>query len=124
MSNAPVVSIVDDDQAVRRALSSLVRSFGWDARLFESAEDFLSSDAIDDTVCLVSDIRMAGMTGIELHERLRTMRRAPVTIFISAYPTPALEEKAAENGALVLLQKPYRSAVMSHWLSVAMGSVK
>jgi CheY-like chemotaxis protein len=67
---------------------------------------------------------MAGMTSIETHERLCTMRHAPVTILISAYPTPALEEKAAESGALVLLQDPYKSAVMSHWLSVAMGGVK
>ncbi|WP_321927709.1 response regulator transcription factor [Paraburkholderia guartelaensis] len=121
MSSPPVVSIVDDDQAVRRALGNLVRSFGWEARLFESAEAFLSSADVGETACLVSDIRMPGMSGIEMHEYLLARGKAPVTIFISAYPTPALETRAAGNGALVLLQKPYHSSVMSHWLTVALG---
>ena len=122
MQKTPVVSIVDDDQAVRRALSSLVRSMGWEARMFESAEAFLASGDVSDTACLVSDIRMSGMSGVEMHERLVAQGQAPATIFISAYPTPSLQAKAMGNGALVMLQKPYQACVMTHWLSVALGA--
>lgn len=122
MQTPPVVSIVDDDQAVRRALGSLVRSLGWEARLFESAEAFLASGEAFDTSCLISDIRMSGMSGVEMHERLVARGAAPATIFISAYPTPALHARATASGALVLLQKPYQASAMTHWLSVALGS--
>jgi FixJ family two-component response regulator len=122
LQTTPVVSIVDDDLAVRRALGSLVRSLGWEARLYGSAEEFLASGQAVDTACLISDIRMSGMSGVEMHERLVAQGHAPATIFISAYPTPALEAKAASNGALALLQKPYQASVMTHWLSVALGT--
>lgn len=122
MQTTPVVSIVDDDLAVRRALGSLVRSLGWEARLFESAEAFLASGEAADTACLISDIRMSGMSGVEMHERLVAQGKAPTTIFISAYPTPALLARATGNGALVLLQKPYQASAMTHWLSVALGN--
>lgn len=122
MQTTPIVSIVDDDLAVRRALGSLVRSLGWEARLFGSAEEFLASGEAADTACLISDIRMSGMSGVEMHEQLVARGHAPATIFISAYPTPALEAKAASNGALALLQKPYQASVMTHWLSVAIGT--
>lgn len=122
MQTTPVVSIVDDDQAVRRALGSLVRSLGWEARLFESAEAFLASGEAAASACLISDIRMSGMSGVEMHERLVAQGAAPATIFISAYPTPALQARAAGNGALVLLQKPYQPSAMMHWLSIAIGS--
>jgi FixJ family two-component response regulator len=122
LQTMPVVSIVDDDKAVRLALGSLVRSLGWQARLFASAEEFLVSGEVADTTCLVSDVRMSGMSGVEMHERLLAQGYAPATIFISAYPTPLLHAKAVSNGALVLLQKPYQAAVMTHWLSVALGN--
>lgn len=122
MQTTPVVSIVDDDLAVRRALGSLVRSLGWEARLFESAEAFLASGEAAVTTCLISDIRMSGMSGIEMHERLVAQGAAPITIFVSAYPTPALHARATGNGALVLLQKPYQVSAMTHWLSVALGN--
>src|ERR1700730_1796341 len=118
----PVVSIVDDDRAVRLALGSLIRSFGWQVRMYESAEEFLSSGQAAHTSCLISDVRMSGMSGIEMHECLRAQGHAPATIFISAYPTPSLQAKAVSNGALVLLQKPYEPAVMAHWLTVALGN--
>jgi FixJ family two-component response regulator len=118
----PVISIVDDDKAVRLALGSLIRSFGWQAHMYESAEEFLSSGQAAHTTCLISDIRMSGMSGIEMHESLRAQGHAPPTIFITAYPTPSLQAKAVSNGALVLLQKPYQPGVITHWLSVALGN--
>lgn len=122
MLKTPVISIVDDDHAVRRALGSLVRSMGWEARMFESAEAFLASGEAADTSCLISDVRMSGMSGVEMHERLIAQGYAPATIFVSAYPTPSLQARASSNGALVLLQKPYQASVMTHWLSVAVGT--
>lgn len=122
MQTTPVVSIVDDDHAVRRALGSLVRSLGWEARLFESAEAFLASGEAANTRCLVSDVRMSGMSGVEMHERLIAQGYAPATIFITAWPTAALQAKASSHGALVLLQKPYQASVMTYWLSRAMNT--
>ena len=122
MQTPPVVSIVDDDSAVRLALGSLIRSLGWQACIYESAEEFLSSGQAAHTSCLISDVRMPGMSGIEMHECLRAQGHAPATIFISAYPTPSLQAKAVSNGALALLQKPYEPAAMTHWLSVALGN--
>ncbi|WP_242540535.1 response regulator transcription factor [Trinickia mobilis] len=117
-----VVSIVDDDEDVRLALESFVESMGWRARLYESAEQFLDSGGAEDTACLICDVRMPGLTGIEMHERLVARGIAPPTIFITAYPTAALQSKVASNGGLVLLGKPFSIAVVGHWLSVALGS--
>ena len=121
MPITPVVSIVDDDQAVRHALGSLIRSLGWEARVFESAEEFLSSGEAADTACLISDVLMPGMSGIEMHERLRAQGHAPATIFVTACPSASVQAQVASAGALVLLAKPYDAATLTHWLSVAVG---
>jgi FixJ family two-component response regulator len=118
----PVVSIVDDDQAVRLALGSLIRSLGWQVRMYESAEDFLSSGEAAHTACLISDVLMPGMSGVEMYERLRALGLAPATIFITAYPTASLQAQVVAAGALVLLPKPYKAAILTHWLSVALGN--
>ena len=122
MQTPPVVSIVDVDKAVRLALGSLIRSLGWQALMYESAEEFLASGQAAYSSCLISDIRMSGMSGIEMHERLRAQGHAPATIFVTAYPTPSLQARAASNGALALLQKPCQPALINHWLSVALGN--
>jgi FixJ family two-component response regulator len=122
LQTPPVISIVDDNRAVRLGLGSFIRSLGWHVRMYESAEEFLASGQAAHTSCLISDIRMPGMSGIEMHECLRAQGHAPATIFITAYPTPSPLAKAASNGALVLLQKPYQPAVITRWLSVALGN--
>jgi FixJ family two-component response regulator len=119
----PVVSIVDDDEAVRFALSNLVLSLGWQTRVYESAETFLASGEVAGTACLISDIQMSGMSGIEMHERLLAQGDVPPTIFISAYATPSVQAKVACSGALALVEKPYSVASIQHWLSVALGPV-
>jgi FixJ family two-component response regulator len=115
------VSIVDDDEGSRLALSNFVRSLGFQVRLYESAEEFLTSGSVVDAACLISDICMPGMSGIDMYEHLLAQGYAPPTIFVSAYPTPSLQARAASTGALVLLEKPYPAAVMTHWLSIALG---
>jgi FixJ family two-component response regulator len=118
----PVVSIVDDDRAVRLALGSLIRSLGLQVRMYESAEEFLSSGEAAHTACLISDVLMPGMSGIEMYEGLRAQGHAPATIFITACPTAPLQAQAVSIGALVLLPKPYNAATLAHWLSVALGN--
>jgi FixJ family two-component response regulator len=121
LETTPVVSIVDDDEAVRFSLSNLVLSLGWETRVYESAEKFLASGEVASTACLISDIRMPGMSGIEMHEALVAQGDVPPTIFISAYPTPSVQAKVAGSGALALVEKPYSAELIKHWLSVAFG---
>ena len=121
LQTTPIVSIVDDDEGSRLALSNFVRSLGFQVRLYESAEEFLTSGSVVDAACLISDICMPGMSGIDMYEQLLAHGYAPPTIFVSAYPTPSLQARAASNGALVLLEKPYSGTIMMHWLSIALG---
>ena len=87
----------------------------------QSAEEFLTSGKVADTACLISDICMPGASGIDMYEHLLAQGYAPPTIFVSAYPTPSLQARVASNGALVLLEKPYRAAVMTQSLSIGFG---
>src|SRR5471032_1996232 len=103
---AKIVSIVDDDEDVRRATSSLVRSLGWGVAEFGSATQFLASDVIETTDCLLSDVKMPGMTGVELQNYLNGRKIFIPTIFVTAYPSERLRERLVNNGALCLLEKP------------------
>lgn len=123
METAPVVSVVDDDESVRFALGSLVRSMGYEVRLYESAEAFLDCERARDTAFLVSDIRMPGMSGVEMHERLIEQGIAPPTIFVSVCPGPALRARIMNNGALALFEKPLSMEAMMHCLSNVLGDV-
>ena len=118
------VSIVDDNEASRLAIANLVRSLGWQTLLFDSAEAYLSRRSLadgDDLGCLISDVRMPGMSGIELHERLLASGYAPPTIFVTAFRTDALRARVAENGALALLQKPIDTQELQQCLTRASG---
>ena len=81
MPNMPVISVVDDDQSVRKAISALVRSLGYAVATFASAEDFLGSDRVEDTSCLITDVQMPGLSGVELQSRLMADgRRIPIIV--------------------------------------------
>lgn len=121
MCSAQIVSIVDDDEAVRLATASLVRSLGRRTRLFASAEDFLRSGHIAETACLISDVRMPGMSGVAMQDRILALGYAVPMIFITAFPATDLKAKALANGALAVLDKPVDPDAISHWLSVALG---
>lgn len=103
----PVIYIVDDDKSVRRALKRLMTSAGFEAETFGSAEEFLSSGHQDKPGCLVLDVRMAGMSGIELQKHLATSGSKVPIIFISAHEDSRARRSAMEAGAIAFLQKPF-----------------
>lgn len=114
-----IVCIVDDDESVRLATSSLVRSLGWQTRLFASAEEFLRFPQIGEASLLISDVRMQGISGTEMRDQLLKLGYALPTIFITAFPTAAVAAKVRETGVLAVLTKPVDAATMAHWLGLA-----
>jgi FixJ family two-component response regulator len=118
-----MVSIVDDDEAVRLATADLVGSLGWDARVFASAEEFLASAWVEQTTCLISDVLMPGMSGVDLHDRLVELGCAPPTILMTALPTAILhakiQAKIDANGLMAFLEKPIDAAILAQCLALA-----
>ena len=121
MDAARIVSIVDDDEAVRLAVASLVRSLGWETRLFASAEQYLASGDIRDTACLISDDHMSGMSGMVMHDRLLQLGYNTPVIFITAYPTSGLRAKIGTHEVLAVIEKPFDAHAIEHWLNVAVN---
>jgi CheY-like chemotaxis protein len=100
LRKVPVISIVDDDESVREATTGLVRSFGYVVATFASAEEFLQSDRVRDTSCLISDIQMPGLSGFELQDRLNAAGHRVPIIFITAFPEEQKEPRRREFRAL------------------------
>ena len=107
MASTPVIAIVDDDQSVREALTSLVRSLGYAAIAFERAEDLLSSRRRHGASCLIADVQMPGMTGLDLHNQLVTSGQPIPTILITAFPDETMRERALRAGVIGYLTKPF-----------------
>jgi FixJ family two-component response regulator len=110
--NSRLVAIVDDDESVQRALQDLIESDGLPALCFSSAEQFLASEARGKAACLIADIRMPGMSGLELQAKLKAERcRIPV-IFITAHGDAGIRIHAMRQGAVEFLSKPFDDAVL------------
>jgi CheY-like chemotaxis protein len=114
--NNPIVSIIDDDESVRVATSSLVRSLGWDVRLYASAEQFLASDSIGAVTCIISDVQMPGISGLDMYRRLIERGVTLPVIFISAFASDAVRRQALDIGAMCVLSKPVDAAEVSRRL--------
>jgi len=107
MSSEPKISIVDDDLFVRQATGNLLESLGFGVTTFASAEAFLESGLADDTLCLIADVQMPGLTGLDLQQRLiEGGKRLPI-IFITAFSTESARKQALEAGAIGFLSKPF-----------------
>ncbi len=106
----PQVSIIDDDESLRGALVSLVRSFGYGASGFDSAEQFLAAGGAAGFDCIVTDIHMPGLSGIELKQRLAAAQDTTPVIMITARSEPALRERVRDSGAMCLLTKPFEAS--------------
>jgi FixJ family two-component response regulator len=114
------VSIVDDDAAIREALKSLMRSVKFSVDTFASAEEFLASDRVNDTECLILDVYLPGMTGFELQARLNEERRTIPIIFITAHADDHSRQRALKGGAVEFLGKPVRREILFKALQSAM----
>jgi FixJ family two-component response regulator len=101
------VYVVDDDESIRKALKRLLRSLGYHAVTFESAEDFMEATSCRGKGCLVLDIRLPGMTGLDLQEKLASLGAKYAVIFMTAHDNPQWQERAKKAGALAYLRKPF-----------------
>jgi len=103
-----MISIVDDDRAVREATRGLVRSLGYEVSAFASTEEFLGSDRLHDTSCLITDLQMPGLSGVELQDRLIAGGHRIPVIFVTGYPEDGVRTRAMKAGAIGFMSKPYR----------------
>jgi FixJ family two-component response regulator len=107
-----LLSVVDDDESIRESVPDLLREFGFAARAFSSAEEFLSSDCVDETKCLILDIAMPGMTGPELHQELKSRRREIPVVFISGQKDKTVRARVLKQGAAGFLLKPFSDTAL------------
>lgn len=108
MSMLPLIAIVDDDDALKFSLENLIRSVGMRAEGFSSAEAFLRSAHLDETACLILDVRMPGLSGPELQRRLVATNSQIPIIFITAHVDDEVRTRALQNGVVAFLYKPFR----------------
>src|SRR5215467_11897266 len=122
MSNLPLISVVDDDTSVRESLQCLIRSYGFAVEVFASAEEFLKSDHLRKTRCLILDVRMTGTNGLELQRRLAASHREIPVIFITAHGGETARSQALKDGAVDYLLKPFREEALLHAIHAALDS--
>ena len=116
-----VVSIVDDDESVRRSVRNLLLSVGLRVAVFESAESFLQSAQRGNTGCLVIDLRMPGMGGLDLQSHLTATGRHIPIVFVTGYPDDRLRSTALQSGAVCFLTKPFNEGDLLDGLRSALG---
>ena len=102
-----LIAIVDDEEPVRDATKRLVRSMGYHASTFASADEFLKSEQIQDTSCLITDVQMPGLSGIDLQEHLVARGHCIPIIFMTGYPNDSVRARAMKAGAVCFLNKPF-----------------
>jgi FixJ family two-component response regulator len=116
-----LVAVVDDDESVRESLPDLVRALGFEVRAFASAEDFLGSDCLDTTQCMLLDIAMPGMSGPELQQELARRGKAIPIIFITAHADAGVRPQVLARGAITCLVKPFSEDELVEALDDALG---
>jgi len=119
-----MISIIDDDPSVLEATDGLVRSLGYRAATFASAEDFLQSDRVDQTACLITDVQMPGLSGVELQSVLIARGNHTPMIFITAFMEEKTRRRALEAGAIGFLGKPFDEARLIEYLEAALHCPK
>jgi FixJ family two-component response regulator len=122
MTTRDSISIVDDDPSVREGLTDLLNSMGFATESFQCAEDFLASDRIDRTACLITDGCMTGMTGFELYQHLLTCGKRVPTILITAFANQADRARALQAGMYCYLPKPFNQHELLACLRCALAS--
>jgi FixJ family two-component response regulator len=117
---ASVISIIDDDASIRAGLNNLVRSFGYIVSTFASAAAFLQSVQLHNTCCVIADVRMPAMSGVELQSHLRSQGYKVPFIFITAVPDETIRTQALSDGAICFLTKPFDEDALINCLNSAL----
>jgi FixJ family two-component response regulator len=120
MDPRPLISVVDDDESVRESLPDLLREFGFDAHAFSSAEEFLASESVAETSCLVLDVAMPGMTGPDLQRELIRQERAIPIVFITGHRDVTVRPRLIAEGAVDCLFKPFEPTDLLQALNTAL----
>lgn len=115
-----LISVVDDDESVRRTTTLLIESFGFRAAAFESAETFLRSGRLHDTSCLIVDVQMPGMNGLQLQDHLAAAGCGIPIIFITAYESKDFRQRAMQAGAAAFLGKPFSDEQLLQFIRSAL----
>ena len=124
LTEASVISVVDDDESIREATKTLLRSAGYSVGTFASAEHFLDSGALGETECLIVDVRMPGMSGLDLQSRLKSSECAVPIIFITAHDDNANRRQAIDAGAVDFFGKPFEAAALVAAVQTALAGNK
>jgi FixJ family two-component response regulator len=122
MRSASLISIIDDDEAIRDATEALLRSLGYRAMSFASAEEFVQSDSLGNTACLITDVQMHGLSGVDLQCWLIAQGIKIPTIVITAFPEEGTRARAMKAGAIGYLGKPFSEDSLLKCLDSAVGS--
>ena len=120
METRPLISVVDDDESVRESLPDLLKEFGFGAQSFSSAEDFLKSDWVGQTNCLILDVAMPGMTGPDLQRELTLRRHEIPIVFITAHRDEHVRPRLLAQGAVECLYKPFTESDLLDALNTAL----
>jgi FixJ family two-component response regulator len=115
-----VISVIDDDASIRAATNNLLSSHGYSVHTFESAEDFLQSVHQGESSCVVADVQMSGMSGLDLLTHLRTRANDVPFIFITAFPDESVRARALKAGAISFLSKPFAGPVLINCIEIAL----
>ena len=115
------ICVIDDDESIRHSLEGLLRSLGYTVRCFSSAEAFLGSPAHEACACVISDVQMPGMSGLDLQEKMRAARIATPFVFITAFGEGQAQARATNGGAICFLRKPFDAAALIACLERALG---
>ena len=121
MHGKPRIAVVDDDESVRQGLANLISSVGYEAELYASAEEFLASPEAGGAACLVLDLRMPGMSGLELQRRLAAHSGGPPVIIITAHGDDEARAEALAAGAVAFLNKPFKEETLLGAISSALS---
>lgn len=121
MAGSPLIAIVDDDESVRDALTSLLHSVGWQAEAFASAEAFLQSGQVHTTACVLLDVRLPGISGLELQRQLRSSQARLPIIFLTAHGTETMRAQTLQTGAVAFFTKPFSDTALLEAIHTALA---
>jgi FixJ family two-component response regulator len=121
LSTLSVISVIDDDASVRAATNNLLSSHGYLVHMFASAEEFLQSARLNDSSCVIADVQMSGMSGLDLLSHMRAQGHAAPFIFITAFPEDSIRARALKAGAVGFLAKPFAGTALINCVEAAVN---